>query len=353
MDNTVFFESKQYSMGKEVKEELLFERLKNLHEYHITHSPEYKKIALQLFNKPIKSTADLPYLPVSVFKNNELKSIPEQDVFKVLTSSGTTGSVPSRIFLDRNTATMQTRALSNIMQYVLGDERLPMIMVDSLSIVKNRLSYSARGAGVLGMSIFGRSHLYLLDEEMNVNYEGLKSFLDKFKNQPVLLFGFTFMVWQYLYESPIEADLSKGILIHSGGWKKMLEKSVDNAAFKKKLKDRFGINKVFNFYGMVEQVGSVFLECEHGYLHTPNFADIIVRNPFDFSVVENGKEGILQVLSILPESYPGHSLLTEDTGIIIGEDDCECGRKGKYFTVTGRMKKAELRGCSDTFVKTN
>jgi hypothetical protein len=67
--------------------------------------------------------------------------------------------------------------------------------------------------------------------------------------------------------------------------------------------------------------------------------------------MEQGKEGIIQVLSILPESYPGHSLLTEDMGIIIGEDDCLCSRKGKYFTITGRMKKAELRGCSDTFIE--
>ena len=32
----------------------------------------------------------------------------------------------------------------------------------------------------------------------------------------------------------------------------------------------------------------------------------------------------------------------------MGIDDCKCGRKGKYFLVHGRIKKAELRGCSDT-----
>lgn len=52
---------------------------------------------------------------------------------------------------------------------------------------------------------------------------------------------------------------------------------------------------------------------------------------------------------MLPHSYPGHSLLTEDEGIILGEDDCPCGRKGKYFKLTGRIKQAELRGCSDTY----
>ena len=61
--------------------------------------------------------------------------------------------------------------------------------------------------------------------------------------------------------------------------------------------------------------------------------------------------GIIQTLSILPISYPGHSLLTEDEGILLGEDDCECGRLGKYFKILGRLKNSELRGCSDTYAE--
>ena len=54
---------------------------------------------------------------------------------------------------------------------------------------------------------------------------------------------------------------------------------------------------------------------------------------------------------MLPTSYPGHVLLTEDEGEILGEDDCPCGRKGKYFKIYGRIKNAEVRGCSDTYEK--
>jgi len=349
MDIDSLIEIKQYSLNKQEKDKVLFTHLKKLHEYHLENSVEYRSICSQLFNKPIFFIEDIPYIPVSIFKNHELKSINDNEVFKVLASSGTSGSTPSRIFLDKCTANMQTKALSNIMQYVIGKERLPMILIDSISVIKNRVSYSARGAGILGMSIFGKSHFYLLNEQMNIDYEGYEKFIAKHKNSPILLFGFTFMVWQYLYESSIKADLSEAILIHSGGWKKMLEKAVDNSTFKRKLKEKIGIQKVFNFYGMAEQVGSVFLECEHGYLHSPNFADIIIRNPFDFAPMEKGQEGIIQVLSVLPKSYPGHSLLTEDMGILMGEDDCKCSRKGKYFIITGRMKKADLRGCSDTF----
>lgn len=91
------------------------------------------------------------------------------------------------------------------------------------------------------------------------------------------------------------------------------------------------------------------MECEEGHLHAPVFSDVIIRRMKDFSVADFGEEGVIQVVSVLPESYPGHSLLTEDQGVILGEDDCKCGRKGKYFKINGRIKNAEIRGCSDTY----
>ena len=61
--------------------------------------------------------------------------------------------------------------------------------------------------------------------------------------------------------------------------------------------------------------------------------------------------GFIEVMSILPSSYPGQALLTEDIGEIIGIDDCPCNRKGKYFVFRSRAKKVELRGCGDTFAE--
>jgi hypothetical protein len=91
------------------------------------------------------------------------------------------------------------------------------------------------------------------------------------------------------------------------------------------------------------------MECENGYLHTSIYSDIIIRRSIDFSIAELGEEGLIEVVSILPKSYPGHALLTEDQGIVFGEDNCKCGRLGKYFKITGRIKNAEIRGCSDSY----
>lgn len=100
---------------------------------------------------------------------------------------------------------------------------------------------------------------------------------------------------------------------------------------------------------MAEQTGSIYMECECGHLHASQlFGGYHAQKP-GFSVCDIGEKGLLQVISPAAQSYPGHSLLTEDEGIILGIDDCPCKRKGKYFKVTGRTAGAEIRGCSDTY----
>jgi hypothetical protein len=237
----------------------------------------------------------------------------------------------------------------------LGKKRLPMVVVDSPDILKDRTRFNARAAGILGFSTYGRDHFYCLNEQLQLDLAGLQSYLDRHQDGPILLFGFTFIVWQGFYQSALKAGVklrfpAGSILIHGGGWKRLLDQQVNNDEFKARLCEQFGIEQVFNYYGMVEQVGSIFMECEDGHLHSPTFADVIVRDPHTLHVQQDGKSGVIQVLSALPLSYPGHSLLTEDMGVIHGEDDCPCGRMGKHFSVLGRLPQVELRGCSDTRV---
>lgn len=347
--------SEQYSISHLEKEKILIKSLRELTSYHYERSVAYRRIIDNINENGLKNygrIADIPYLPVRLFKNIKLQSVSDENILKVLTSSGTSGQSVSRIALDKETSILQVKALASIVTSFLGKKRLPMVIIDSDSTIKNKSSMSARGAGLVGLSNFGRDHFFALDENMELKADLLHEYLEKYKSETVLIFGFTFMVWQYLYNYAMQKNLNfnfgKSILIHSGGWKKLTELSVSNRIFKKTLFDSLGIEKVYNFYGMVEQVGSIFMECENGFLHTPNFADIIIRDHRNWHPLPAGSSGVIQVLSALPKSYPGHSLLTEDMGKLEGIDDCGCGRKGSYFKVEGRIPKAELRGCSDT-----
>ncbi len=341
----------QYSLTQPEKEASLTPQLAELTRHHRSHCAPYDRLLSVVYPESAEpdSLAAIPFIPISLFKTHRLSSIPDSDVFKTLTSSGTSGQQVSQIILDRETARRQTIALSRIMTGILGPERLPMIMIESQSILKDRLRFNARAAGVLGMMNFGRRHFYALDDGMDLDLAGLAAFLQEFGSRPFLIFGFTFMVWQYLFlrVADLGLDLSQGVLVHSGGWKKLEEMAVSNQDFRRRFAEATGLKRIYNFYGMAEQVGSVFLEGEDGYLYPPNFGDVIIRDPLTFREQPVGEPGVIQVLSVLPGSYPGHSILTEDLGVIQGIDDSRCGRSGKYFSVLGRVPQAELRGCSD------
>ncbi|MBE5923177.1 MAG: acyl-protein synthetase [Lachnospiraceae bacterium] len=337
------------------KNKILSERLDFLTRHHYENCKEYQNFIDKLCGglKTYENVEDIPFLPVGIFKRMELKSISDDEVFKIMTSSGTSGQQVSRIFLDKETAGLQQKVLASIVTEYTGKSRMPMIILDCPSVLKNRNMFSARGAGILGFSLFGTKKVYAFNDDMELNVAELKEFIKQYEGQTILLFGFTFMIWQYFYKKLAKLNeylpLENGVLIHGGGWKKLENEAVSKEEFKEGLKKVCGITSVHDYYGMVEQTGCIYMECECGHLHASIYSDVIIRNMEDFSVCSYGKTGAIQVLSTLPYSYPGHSILTEDIGCVLGEDDCPCGRKGKYFEVYGRMKNAEVRGCSDTF----
>jgi len=354
-DSSFWSEQLPYSMAREEKVRHLSQALAELTSWHRSSCPKYARI-LDLLGRSANygsTLEEIPFIPARLFKEHELSSIGENEIFKTLTSSGTSGQAVSRIFLDRETASLQTRILTRLMTDVLGKKRVPMLVIDSSSVLKDRQSFSARGAGILGFSLFGQDVTYALDANMNLDLPAIDQFLERHDRQPIFLFGFTFMIWTHFYRvlrmKNLRLALENGILMHGGGWKKLQHEAVGREQFSRAIFECSGISRVINYYGMVEQTGSIYLECEHGKLHTPVFSDIIVRDPTDFTALPYGKNGLVQVLSMIPRSYPGHSLLTEDLGRVDGEDDCPCGRLGKHFTILGRIAKAEARGCSDTY----
>ena len=344
-----------YSYDRKIKHAFFLKHMLELFDHHFHHSAEFNKMmsSVNYHKQNMQAVEDLPFIPVRLFKIFELVSIPKDQVVKTMTSSGTTGQAVSKIFLDKQTSSLQTRILSRIVSSFIGSTRVPMIIIDCESTVKNRNQFSARSAGITGFSLFASKRVFALNDDMSLNVEGIKQFLEENKAKTIFMFGFTFIVYQHFYRELLKSsqkfDLTNSVLIHGGGWKKLISEAVDNATFKAQLKSACGLNRIHDYYGMVEQTGTIHMECEAGYLHTSEYSDIIVRDPDDFSVSKNGEEGIIQLLSLLPISYPGQSILTEDLGTILGEDDCNCGRKGKYFKINGRLKNAEVRGCSDTY----
>lgn len=353
----------QYSATQDEKECYLMSILKPLITAVAQGCPQYGRFIARLGDAPEewRGIADIPPLPVGVFKSMDLHAVPKENIVRVLQSSSTTGQSPSRIYVDKTTAFRQARALAAVLKEHIGKSRRPFLVIDEESSLGHGGEITARGAAIRGIANFASETVFALrkieDGDIEPDYRLIEEFLSVNRDQPVLVFGFTYIVWsrfiQKAWEQGIKYESPQAILLHSGGWKKLVSEAVSKEVFSEKASAIIGCSRssILDFYGMVEQVGTVFVDCSEGNKHAPAFADVLIRRPDTFEEVTFGEEGIIEVVSSLPTSYPGQVLLTEDKGVLMGRDDCPCGRKGDYFRFTSRIERAEIRGCGDTFAE--
>lgn len=125
-----------YSLKKEEKKKLLTERLLDLTRLHRNNCNQYADMldSISFDIDKAGSYEDLPFLPVRLFKEMELRSVPEADIVKTMTSSGTTGQSVSKIYLDRATSSNQQKTMVKIVSDFTGSARMPMIIID-LSLI--------------------------------------------------------------------------------------------------------------------------------------------------------------------------------------------------------------------------
>ena len=302
--------------------------------------------------------ADLPYLPVGAFKANPpLALVDANEVKRTLTSSATTGQVPSRVVLDAETAKRMTKGVTTIIRDFIGPARRPYLVIDTPENLSTQGELGARGAAIQGLGSFATEVVCCLrrDPEGNtsLDLEKLLECAAKWRESEVLAYGFTYVIWtqlvQPLKRQGITLDIPNVRVLHSGGWKRLQREAVTREVFRGGVASVFGCSpdRVIDFYGMVENVGVVYPDCEHGNKHAPAFAEVVVRNPLTLEPVAAGQQGLVQVCSVLPTSFPGFLVLTDDMAEIIDYEECPCGRRGTSFRFMGRVPKAEVRGCGN------
>ena len=223
--------------------------------------------------------------------------------------------------------------------------------------MNGRAELGARGAAIQALGSFATEIVSCLrtDErgDSTLASEKLLSCAQKWKDAPVLVYGFTYVIWtklvQPLRQQGITLQMPNVHVLHSGGWKKLEQQAVTRDVFVRGVSDVLGCppERVIDFYGMVENAGVVYPDCGYGHKHVPSFAEVIIRDPLTLAPAPAGRQGLVQVCSVLPTSFPGFLLLTDDMGEIIGDDGCGCGRRGPHFRFLRRVPKVEVRGCGN------
>jgi len=338
------------------KRELFMEAMKESLRLHYEKCGLYRKFCQKNNFDPYGSYTleDIPFFPVSLFKTVKLISVDEKDVVRIVNSSATTSGIPSTIYLDNVTAKRQVKALNSIMSSFIGSERKTFIVFDCPETIKsNDGKLASRGTAIRGFLPFSKKMIFLLNKDLEIDRDALKQIEGE---KDVCYLGFTFLIYQIMqkYKSDTEIRVLKNIIgssvLHLGGWKKLQELNISKPTFNKELARFLNTDerKVIDVYGMVEQLGTIYPDCEFGYKHVPVYSEIIIRDMETLKLVKEGEEGFIQLLTPLPHSYPGISVLSDDIGVIVKNDECGCGRKGKAFLFRSRAQKAEQKGCGDT-----
>ena len=348
-----------YGVPPEAKTAALLAAVRETISHYYVNCPPYARWCRQEGfepSQPIKSVADVPFLPVGIFKRMFLASVPEAEIVRVLASSGTSGQTPSRIPLDQITRNRQMKALGAILAHRLGAERRPFLILDAPPdrAVADDRELSARVAGMRGYLMAATEQEYALTRDGNrlvLDRDKVRAAIARWTaaGKSFCLLGYTFLLYEHvirpLAESGERIELPRStFVVHFGGWKKLQRQAVSKAVLNERAAAVFGLPaaSIVDIYGFTEQLGVVYPDGLDGVKRVPTYAEVLVRDPRSLEVVPDGEVGLLEFVCPLPHSYPGVAVLLDDMGRVV------CREPGTGFEIVGRAEKAEPRGCGDT-----
>ncbi|MEI8372071.1 MAG: hypothetical protein WCJ35_04455 [Planctomycetota bacterium] len=354
-----------YGLTPEVKTVALLTAVREQIGHHAEHCPLYARwLRHQGFDPrdPINSLADVPFLPVGIFKRLYLSSVDESQVVRVLASSGTSSQVPSRIPLDQTTRNRQMKVLGAILSHRLGGQRRPFLILDAppeKSLDADR-ELSARVAGMRGYLMAATEQEYALrrdGDRLLLDREKVLAAVQRWKaeGKPFCLLGYTYLLYEYVVRSMREQGIRielppSTFVIHFGGWKKLQQQAVTKSVLTDHTSEVFGLvpSSIIDIYGFTEQLGVIYPDDFQGVKRTPTYSEVLVRDPRTLDVVPDGTVGLLEFICPLPHSYPGIAVLLDDMGRIVTREPGSDGLQGTGFEIVGRAERAEARGCGDT-----
>ncbi|HEY5772293.1 MAG TPA: acyl transferase [Chitinophagaceae bacterium] len=277
----------------------------------------------------------IPFLPISFFKTDEIKTgkFNAEVIFK---SSGTTQTINSRHHV--KDVSIYTKSFTSAFEKMYGD-------LDRWCVLGLLPSYLEKGESSL---------VYMVDSFIKQSQHAQSGFylydLDKLKetllslersNQKTLLIGVTYALLDFAEKFPIA--LKHTIIMETGGMKGRREE-LTRMEVHERLRKAFGNTEIHSEYGMTELLSQAYAKKE-GQFQCPPWMRVLIRDDEDPLTVQRSNPiaiglgvvaGAINVID-LANVYSCSFIATDDVGRLY--DD-------KSFEVLGRMDGSDLRGCS-------
>lgn len=340
--------------------DMFIESVREMFLFQKEHSQVFRGIQEQYgFNvEDIQSEEDILRIPaifVTAFKERKLLSLPESEIVKTLTSSGTTGS-KSQINWDQISMDRQSFVRKSIVEtfgLAAYDQEVNNLVFSYAPDVSGgrgaALAHSIYAQFAKSKETFFAIHSNKYGEpEFNIN-EGI-GMLEKFAESglPLRITGFPafgYMTLRELDSKGISFRFPKdSVLFSGGGWKNYTGKTISFEEYADLVNRVLGISadRIRDVYGMVEH-GVPYMTCEHGHLHIPIYSRVCAVSPHTMEILPDGEVGLLKLITPYLRSTPGLSILSTDLGCV--HSDCPCGREGKWIELKGRGGVKKYAGC--------
>lgn len=325
------------------------------YQHQLRSFPQYKN-----YVEKRKSLLEYPPIYLPLLKEMAFNLPNEIKIVETITSSGSKG-LPTQIPLGADD--LENR-LATIHNTYTGMNILPPHCHAYFFLIPPSQTKMA-GTTIIHQTLSNHPNIQKLSFAVEIKENKLifdKKVIDEIlsdaeSKMPTLIVGYPALIAQTiknLKECGLEKiSLSPGsFILTGGGWKSFLsDVHVDYHQFKTTVSDFFEIPKthIRDMFGLSESP-VVFIECENGYYHIPNFCRVRTFDPIRGSTQsphENeSTEGLMLIESPFSSSYPLLSILTTDKIRLNHRCQCQCEIQGNCFLPLGRASLANYKTCA-------
>jgi len=297
--------------------------------YQAVHTPVYSQWLdeLGLDYRKIERAEEIPFLPISLFRDHKLIS-KEFNPDLVFESSGTTGMRRSRHFIaDRGIYERSFRTCFRIFYGEITDYIILALLPSYMDRKGSSLVYMAQD--LIKSSESELSGFFLDDLDL------LRSRITGIRNdgRKILLLGVSFALLDLAENGNI--DMNGHIVMETGGMKGRRDE-ITREELHSFLCKSFNLDKIHSEYGMTELLSQAY-SMGDGIFRTPPWMKVLVRDPHDpFSILDHGRTGGVNIID-LANIYSCSFIETSDLGV---------SHPDGSFEILGRFDNSDIRGCN-------
>ena len=303
-----------------------------LYSYQLKHNHLLHQYAALTNDKTIiKSVNDCRFLPISFFKQYEVKSGNFQPQ-TIYTSSTTSGGTPSKHFV-ADIEIYNKSYLTAFQQFYGPTNQYVFLCLLPNYLERKGSSLIDMAQGLIEASKQPESGFYLY------NFEKLAQTIQQLlkEKKRIFLLGVTFALLDFAEQFAL--DLKDTIVMETGGMK---GRRAEKTRFEVHdyLKEKFQVQQIHSEYGMTELLSQAYAKCDGLFTCAPWMKVVITDLNDPFTIMPTGKAGIINVIDLANIDSCAF-IQTQDLGRLLTDGT---------FEVLGRIDNSEVRGCNLMYV---